>query len=178
MEVFEIHITGDESIHSVAGKYNHKTIAIDLLRPNLTCLRVEHMTSLIFKYQNENAYEECKKTVDEIVGLYKKDGVQISRVKIECPYIDHCHYKDQSMYIESHFKTEDNHYPVSRNQKKTTLLATDREYDLDKYQEFVELHHGRELELCLHDTNPTEDIEDWMWLFDSIQNIKLRKLNA
>jgi hypothetical protein len=165
MEIFEIHITGDESIHRIAKKYDHKTIAIDLLRPDRSFIRTEHMTSLVLNYPfPRESYKECKSLVDQIVLSYESDGLKITRVKIECPFYEH--YVNQSLYIESHFETESTHYPISRNQKKTVCLATDREYDKDEYFMFKKQHEGKELELCLYDTFPKEDI-DWMCLFDS-----------
>ena len=164
MEFFEIHITGDESIHRLAKKYGHKTIAIDLLRPDLSVLRTEHMTSIVLKYPFDTGeYDRCKTLVDHIVCCYEADGLKISRVKIESPFYDY--YVDQSIYMESHFESESTYYPVSRNQKKTVLLATDREYDHSGYWDFKEKHDGKELELCLYDTNPREDI-DWLGLFE------------
>jgi hypothetical protein len=163
MEVFEIHITGDETIHKIARKYDHKTIAIDLLRPDLSKIRTEHMTSLVIKYFQEDSYEECKFLVDQIVENYEKDGVQIHRVKIECPFYDH--YVSSSLYIESHFESDGIYYPISRNQSKTVLLATDREYDKDGYWDFKDKHEDKELELCLYDTSPREDV-DWLEMFE------------
>jgi len=170
MEVFEIHITGDESIHRLAKKYDHKTIAIDLLRPDRSCIRTEHMTSLILKYPFQQfAYSECKKLVDHIVCCYEADGLKIFRVKIESPFYGH--YVEQSLYMESHFESESTYYPISRNQKKTVFLATDREYDQVSYLDFKKKHENKEeLELCLYDTNPREDVEDWLELFEGYGN--------
>lgn len=159
MEVFEVHITGDESIHEVAKRDDYKTIAIDLLRPDKTVIRTEHMTSLIFKYPYQTgAYPQCKHLVDQITRKFKEAGVKIIRVKIECPFYDH--YVDDSLYMESHFITEEVDLPVSRNQRKTTLLATDRTYTQRDYWQFKEKYEGKEVELCLHDTFPDED-KDW-----------------
>lgn len=164
MEIFEVHITGDSSIHTVAKKYKHKTIAIDLLRPDKTCLRTEHMTSIILKYPcRTEAYKDCLNLVEEIAQSYERDGVEIARVKIESPIYDY--YVDDSLYVESHFPTDQTFYPISRNQKKTLYLATDREYKLHRYDNFMDIHEGKDLELCLYDTNPTEDL-DWLKLFD------------
>lgn len=164
METFEVHITGDKSIHEIAKKYNHKTIAIDLLRPDLSVIRTEHMTSLILKFPfTTGEYDQCKKLVDHIVCCYESDGLKISRIKIESPFYD-C-YVDQSVYMESHFESDSTYYPVSRNQKKTILLATDREYDQDEYWDFKQRYEGKELELCLYDTNPREDV-DWLELYE------------
>lgn len=163
MEVFEVHITGNDLIHEVAAKRDEKTIAVDLLRPDKTVIRTEHMTSLIFKLPQTNSYEKCKEIVDEIVKDYTQSGVEIFRVKIESPFYDY--YINKSIYVESHFETDDTRYPISRNQKKTTFLATDREYNMNKYEEFVERHVGNDLELCLYDTFPTEDL-DWLGLFN------------
>lgn len=163
-EFFEIHITGDESIHRLAKAYGHKTIAIDLLRPDYSTIRTEHMTSLILKYPfRTEAYDDCKKLVDKIVDRYLADGLKIERVKIESPVYDY--YEEESLYIETHFESNDTFYPISRNKKKTVCLATDREYNQYNYWNFKEKHEGKEMELCLYDTNQLEDI-DWLKLFE------------
>lgn len=113
MEVFEVHITGDEKIHEVSRRLGLKTISIDLLRPDRTVLRVEHMTSQIFKFEN---YEKCHAHVQNVVDQLLAADVDIERVKIECP--DYKHYREQSLYMESHFQiNEPKGYPTSKNQK-------------------------------------------------------------
>ena len=84
METFEIHITGSDKIHSACDKLNVKTIAIDLLRPDLSVLRTEHMTSFCAKHDN---FYVCHDAVEELVANLRKQKVDIYRVKIECPYI-------------------------------------------------------------------------------------------
>lgn len=160
MEIFEIHITADDKIHEVAKQHNHKTIIVDLLNPDKTLIRSEHMTSIISKH---SSYDECKIFVDKIVQIYKDGGVEICRVKIECPIYDH--YINQSIYAESHFETNGNEYAISRNQKKTVFLGTDREYNKENYHEFIDKHKGRDLELCLYDDNSSED-SDWLDLWN------------
>lgn len=159
MEVFEVHITGDESIHKAAKELNQKTIAIDLLRPDKSVLRAEHMTSLILKHES---YKKCKAHVDEIVKQYESRRVPIIRVKIECPY--YLHYRADSLYIESHFVSDEMFFPTSRNQRKAALLATDRQYGLERYQAFLEQNKSHELELCLYDSFVSEDL-DWFQLY-------------
>lgn len=164
MEVFEVHITGDKSIHKVAKSFDHKTITIDLLNPDKSVLREEHMTSIIYKYSFPVSYELCKRLVLQIANVYAKMGVNIVRVKIESAPYDH--YMDQSLYMESHFISDEFHLPTSRNQRKSTFLATDRTYEKSKYKEFSERYKGTELELCLYDSFVEEDT-DW---FDAYEN--------
>ena len=155
MEVFEVHITADEGIINIAKRLGIKTISVDLLRPDRTVLRTEHMTSQIVRAEN---YEACKRQVDWMLlnlDLYK---VRVYRVKIESPCYDH--YVGQSLYMESHFQPTDDHYPLSRNQRKETLLATDREYDKQLYDLFKTRWADKEVELCLYDTFVEED-KDW-----------------
>lgn len=159
METFEIHITGSQCIHDIGGRYKHKTIAIDLLKPDRSVLRTEHMTSFVRKFSH---YDQCKSYVDKIYRMYVLDGLTVHRVKIESPVYEH--YIDSSLYIESHFESDQVDYPISRNQKKTVCLATDREYDIKRYDEFIEKHRDHDLELCLFDTNPREDY-DWLELW-------------
>ncbi len=159
-EVFEVHITGNESIHDVARSFNHKTIAIDLLKPDGEVLREEHMTSLLLKAEN---YATVKAEVDQIVENYALNGVSIIRVKIESPYYEH--YVNQSLYMESHFVSNDFKFATSRNQKKTTLLATDRCWHINQYVNFMKNNSEHELELCLFDNNPYED-GDWLHSYE------------
>jgi hypothetical protein len=162
MEIFEVHITGNESILNSAKSLGVKTISVDLLHPDGSRLRTEHMTSQIYRFAN---YQDCKKYVDELVGQLV--GVEIHRVKIESPCYEH--YMDESLYVESHFPATDWSYPVSRNVRKEDRLATDREYKEGAepgYYGFRERHAGRDLELCLYDSNPQEDL-DWLQLYSA-----------
>jgi hypothetical protein len=159
MEVFEVHVTGDESIHAVAKELGVKTIAVELLRPDKSLLRTEHMTSLIVK---RDSYQDCKRYVENLVTSLLDSDVAILRVKIESPY--YAHYKDQSLYMESHFESDEMFFPTSRNARKQKLLATDREYDKERYGKFIEKYKNLELELCLYDSFVSEDL-DWFQLY-------------
>lgn len=166
-EVFEVHITGDESIIAACEKLGCRTITIDLLKPDKSVLRTEYMTSLIVHMAPGSVaamrgYEGCRSFVSKICGELEKLDVKIFRVKIESPYYKH--YEDQSLYMESHYVTEDNKHPISRSRHKTTCLATERTYDKLDYQAFRQRHKGREVELCLMDTFVTED-KDWFDLY-------------
>lgn len=164
MEVFEVHITGNDRIHDVAKRHNLKTITIDLLKPDRSYLRTEHMTSLIFKYGDNHSYQECYRNVVSLVHNFLSADVPIYRTKIECPFYEH--YADQSLYMESHFEAENNNFPMSRNQRKETILATDRTYNQFEYNTFRRRHstEGKELELCLFDNFSDED-KDWFDLY-------------
>jgi hypothetical protein len=158
MEVFEIHITGDKFILDAAKPI--KTISVDLLKPDGSLLRTEYMTSHVSRH---TSYDMCKAYVDDIVDAMKAKGVQIVRVKIECPYYEH--YKDQSLYIESHFDGRGSSgYPLSRNQRKLEIMATDREYDKEDYESFRIVWLDETVELCLYDTFVEED-KDWFDLY-------------
>lgn len=157
MEVFEVHITGDESIHVAAQPV--KTIAVQLLNPAGQIIRTEHMTSMRMRADN---YEMCLAEVEKLVVSLSSRGVKICRIKIECPF--YAHYSGQARYIESHFETTEFILPVSRNAKKTTLLATDRTYDHAEFDSFAQRYHGAEVELCLFDSWVGED-QDWFDLY-------------
>lgn len=159
MEMFEVHITGDNTIIENASKLNIKTIVVNLLRPTKEFFRSEAMTSFVVKFET---FELCKKHVDQIVDKLKKMGTIIYREKIESPLYEH--YTERSLYMESHFTAINDQYPISQNARKTTYLATDRVYDKNQYSAFAEKYKDKELELCLHDTNPTED-SDWFNLY-------------
>lgn len=169
MEIFEIHITGDEKIIEVGNKLNVKTIVLDLVKPDKSYLRTEYMTSCVHHCEN---YNECKKFVDNLVNQLVDEGVQIARVKIECPFYPQ--YKDQSLYFEVHYQARCNLYPLSQNCGKDYYLCTAREYDKDKYDSLWQKHGGIFLlgppphwtmELCLYDTNVKED-KDWFDLYE------------
>jgi hypothetical protein len=159
-KIFEIHITGDETIHQIF-KNAIKTIAVQLLRPDGTVLRTEHMTSHLV---HAPSYESCKELVDGLVADLVATGVRIVRTKIECPYYEE--YLNHSCYIESHFVESDGvfRFPTSRNARKTELLATDREYDRSKFGAFRERYKDAVVELCLFDDFVDED-KDWFDLY-------------
>lgn len=162
MEVFEVHITGDENIIEVCKNNGYKSISVDLLKPNQSILRTEYMTSMILKHNN---YKECKIAVDNCVNIIKNNKVNVIRVKIESPFYEH--YIDQSLYMESHFEATNDKYPMSRNKRKTTILATEREYDKKLYNQFINRwKDSKELELCLYDTWIDED-KDWFELYEN-----------
>ena len=158
VEFFEIHITSDEKIHTAAAKLGIKTITVDLYTPEGTVLRSEHMTSFVIDAEN---YEACKEKVDKIVKTLE-ESCTLVRVKIECPFYKH--YQKASLYMESHFVTEGNYYPVSRNRKKTASLGTERTYNKDNYEKFAKKWQKEQIELCLYDTNVKED-SDWFDLY-------------
>lgn len=159
MEIFEIHITGTESIIDLAKNVPIKTIIIDLLKPDKSYHRTEYMTSQVYKAEN---YQACKEYVDSIVPQLG----EVNRVKIECPYYEH--YVNQSVYIESHFKASNSKYPISKNQNKDSFLATDREYNIENYGFFRRLYKGVVVELCLYDSNIQED-KDWFDLYKELK---------
>lgn len=168
MEIFEIHITGDDKIIKAAQELGVKTIVLDLVKPDKSHHRTEYMTSDARSFHD---YEECKVWVDDLVMRLRETGVEIIRVKIECPY--YSHYKDKSLYFEVHYQGERG--PMSRNHGKDYFLCTAREYDRSKYDALWQKHGGVFLfappphwtmELCLYDTNVEED-KDWFDLYGS-----------
>jgi hypothetical protein len=164
LENFEIHVTGDPSIIQNARDLGLKTICVRLLRPNRTLLRREFMTSHRCRFAD---FDLCKKFVDRTVELLEEAGTEIYRIKIESPYYER--YVKQSLYIETHFKPDENSpdiakYPLSRNQIRIPPLATDREYDQASYRKFMDFWKDKEFELCLYDSNKYLD-HDWMSLY-------------
>jgi len=157
MEVFEVHITGDKDILNVDLKI--KTISVELLSPYKEVIRTEYMTSIVMKCVN---VEEAKNRVGNLVLSLHASGITIVRVKIECPFYKH--YVDQSLYMESHFVSDEFKLPTSRNVKKSTFLATDRTYNKSDYEEFAEKYKEAEVELCVYDTDVEED-KDWMKIY-------------
>ena len=109
MRKFEIHITGAAGINLEFDALGIKNIMVQLLKPNMTTIRTEFMSSFICEFET---YEECYNYVQTLVaGLISK----VIRIKIECPVYED--YIDRSIYIESHFKYDGNTptYPISRN---------------------------------------------------------------
>lgn len=165
MEIFEIHITGNEKIIEVAGQLGIKTIVIDLVKPDKSYFRTEYMTSHTYKCEN---YDECKKYVDDLVAKLTDCG--IIRVKIECPLYPQ--YKNQSLYFEVHYEAKTNLFPMSQNKGKDYYLCTAREYNKNRYDVLWRKHGAGwthpphwVMELCLYDTNVEED-KDWFNLYD------------
>lgn len=154
--MFEIHITGDKSIIDTAKELDVKTIQLNLYRPDKTLLRTEYMTSYI---HHAMTIDRCKEHVYKMVGALSQK-CKIIRVKIESPYYDE--YVDKSLYMESHFKSDEFKYPTSKNRGKHHWMGTAREYDKAKYQEFCD--KWNRVELCLYDTFVEEDL-DWMELY-------------
>lgn len=160
MESFEIHITGSDTINAELDTLGIKNIVIELLTPDKKVLRTEYMSSFVSKHNN---LADCQVYVNTILAVLKSN---IIRVKIESPYYEH--YKEQSLYLESHFKpfNDLNLYPVSRNAKSNKELATDRIYDKKAYRDFVEKWRHEDVEMCLVDTFVDED-KDWFDLYDN-----------
>ena len=156
--IFEVHITGDESIHAVAAAKQHKTITLELVRPNYSLIRLDHMTSLIISATDlSSALTQLK----EIEKHYIDGGVDIKRVKMECPLT--AEYKDyvrDAIYAECHFEATNSKLPTSRNIKKSEFSATDRCYNNACFLEFYFEYSEQDIELCVLDTNPTWD-KDW-----------------
>jgi hypothetical protein len=161
MEVFEVHITGDKSILTTAPLLSLRTIAVALLAPDQTIHRIEYMTSDVLKYRN---FEECKEAILYFARSLKRLGTEVIRIKIESPFYPH--YADNSLYIESHFDSVDNKFPLSQNLLKDFKLATHREYKRDKYEDFLDKYNGEVVELCLYDTFIEEDA-DWFSLYNN-----------
>lgn len=157
---YEIHVTGDESIIENANKLGWKTIEIDLLKPDGSVLRREYMTSEIRKYKSlTNAFDDLILLTSNLHIM----GTTVIRSKIEAP--PYPYLSPLAFYLESHFETNSNEYPISRNSKKTKILATDREYNPDNFNAFIEKYKGRELEICLYDSDVNED-KDWFNLWE------------
>lgn len=162
MEIFEIHITGDKSIIPTSKILGVKSIVIDLLKPDNDFYRTEFMTSDVKKF---NSYDSCLKYVNNLSSKLLAAHVHINRVKIESPYYEH--YRNLSCYIESHFPVKSAEFPVSRNHSKMEhLLATDRRYKKEDYDNFREQYKDYDIELCLMDSNIEEDF-DWFFMYPS-----------
>lgn len=157
MKLFEIHITGEKSIMNELRLLGLKGIVIDLLKPDETVLRTEYMSSIAMKF---DTFGECVNWVQNLVAILEKAVVKIIRVKIESPYYEE--YVPLSLYIESHWTPNlspltNYGFPISRNQGSRKLMATSREYNKDKFKEFVDKSRNTVVELCLLDSFKEED---------------------
>lgn len=157
-ETFEVHITGNATIHKAAKLLNIKTIQIENLNPQLASLGIEHMTSHVIKAKN---FKEAKKETDEITNLLLHCG--ITRIKIESPYYQK--YADAALYLESHFPAQFYagqlmlNFPLSANKISEKKIQTIREYRRERFGTF---HYyctveNIETEMCLYDTNVRQD---------------------
>ncbi len=152
-EVFEIHITGDEKIHEVAKELGLKTIQVQLLRPDKSLIRTEHMTSIVKKFDYfEKAYQW---TINTVIKLAEQ--CKIYRVKIESPPYPHYYYI--ALYAEVHFKNDSFNTPTSKNPTKDYYLGTER-VPIGKINELKAKYPNEDLEICLMDNNIYEDV-DW-----------------
>lgn len=169
-EIFEIHITGDASIHrackEIYGDDIINTITVDLLKPNGSLLRSEHMTSQVLRCKD---FYECMKDVGNIVKELDLAGTDIKRAKIECPAkSEYWKYFGLVHYIEAHYNPDilkcSSLSPISQKVGKDTKLATDRTYDRNRFIDFINIYTNTkiklDLELCLFDSNVNED-KDW-----------------
>lgn len=156
METFEIHITGSSDINSQLDRLGIKNIIIDLLKPNYNVLRTEFMSSFVSQHKN---LADCQRMVNSIIANL---SCEIIRVKIESPYYEH--YKEQSLYLEAHFKPFNKTYPISRNIKSFKELATDRTYAKKEYDTFRKKWKNEDIEMCLVD-NFIEEDKDWFNLY-------------
>ena len=170
---FEIHITGDDSIKLACQELGFKTISIDLLRPDLSVIRVEHMVSHVIGIDLGSGSGQwaldtkAKLAIDFVMLLSEKleaMGVNVVRTKVECP--GYANLQHMAKYAECHFEFTGAELsaPLARNQSKTKILATSRENNVAYIGRFLDYYRlaipGCETELCLYDTNVLED-SDW-----------------
>lgn len=162
--LFEIHITGSENIHEVCKERELKTIKIELLRKNYSIIRVDHMTSICVNLPN---VVDAMIYVGQLEDYLKSNNVDIFRTKVECPLLpEYSEFIKYSLYVESHFVTNNSLCPVSKNVGGTKFLGTKREYDRRNYLEFYfnHLDTNADVELCICDSNVDWDM-DWLNLW-------------
>lgn len=156
MEVFEIHITGSHGINQELDSLGIKNIIVDLLTPKHKFMRTEYMSSFVIQ---RASYQDSKAYVDELVNKLKS---KIIRVKIESPFYEH--YRENALYLESHFKPFNDAFPISRNARSKKLMATARTYEKDQYEDFKKVWSNEDVEMCLFDSFIEED-KDWFDLY-------------
>lgn len=159
-ELFEIHITGDESIKKLGKALGHKVIEIGAMNTKKQIMYTEVMTSIQQKFEN---FKECLTFVKHLSLFYK--GI---RSKIECP-ATYNHYLPKAIYTECHFKTTETTLPISKNVDKDYLVATDRVYKQEEFAPFIKKYKGSEVELCLYDSLPIKDFS-WFKYWPDILN--------
>lgn len=169
---FEIHITCEDPLFVEDVTISLRKIAVDLLRPDLTKLRTEYMTS---HREEFDSFVKCKDAVDSYVERIKND-YEVIRVKIECPF--HKELINQSLYIESHFdinqtiRLDENVFPLSRSRHKTEIMGTSRQYNKPYFHYFYDRWKPFGIvELCLFDSFVYEDL-DWFDLYVNSNNPK------
>jgi len=156
--LFEIHITGDISIHEKAKALGIKTIRVINLKPNGDILSIHHMTSDRRHFEN---YKLCRLWVESI-----EHDLGSIRTKIECPPYDE--YMQEAIYAECHYKSFATKHttPTSMNAAKTHKIATKRELKKYNFRTFCSFFSDQlfETELCLYDDNQDLD-KEWMGLY-------------
>lgn len=168
MKTFEIHITVNDNVaqfHNVCEFIlGIKTIQIESLDRFSNPVDVQHMTSIIKNFTDKQTAIDF---ATDLSKLLNKLDFNVIRTKVESPIYDE--YLYDALYVESHFESNQFIFPTSRNVKKSTLLATHREYDINAYQYFIDFHSKRnhELELCLYDSNINLDTE-WFNCYGTI----------
>lgn len=133
MKTFEIHITGSENINDALSKLGIKNIVVELLDPDNNIIRMEHMSSFVEQHEDDM---DCYKRVMDLCDKLRHENVEIYRYKIETPYYEE--YVGRSLYMESHFKPNNNKYPMSRNVLSGKLMGTDRTYNKNEYPTFMD----------------------------------------
>lgn len=163
MEKFEIHITGSENILEELSKLQIKSIEIDLLKPDKSVLRRQHMSSTVQEFKN---LSDATKWTESLSAMLETKGVQIIRKKIESPIYEH--YLSTALYMETHWRTSGwGSQVLSEIVHSGKMIATDRLYrirDTELIKAFLKRHSLRQIELCLYDTFISEDY-DWFNLY-------------
>lgn len=177
--IFEVHITGGESILKGCASLGIKAISVDLLRPDRSVIRAEHMTSHVIKIDTSAigapawaSLEEAELAINFADSLAARLATYsaVVRTKVECPVSENLLHI--AKYVECHFSESlelyglcfaDYPIPLARNQRKQYAVATAREYDRTKFSQFIndcKQLPKAEVELCVYDTFVEEDA-DW-----------------
>ena len=52
MEVFEVQLIGDQSIHKVAQKYRHDSRVVDFVAPDFSVVRTDHFATMLLNFEH------------------------------------------------------------------------------------------------------------------------------
>lgn len=166
MEKFEIHVTGSPDIIDVLADLGYKSLHAEMRNPVNENIGVEYMSSFVREFED---FESCRTWTTIFAAALSTLGVNVVRVKIECPYT-YEHYRDKAIYVEAHFPTDRSNptYPFVYNVRSKKLVSTDRVSDRELFDESVERWKSvgiTEIELCLYDDNVEHDSE-WIKSFE------------
>lgn len=166
MEIFEIHITGDSEIINFLKEYKLPYLEISLLNKDIKNIGFDCMSAIKYEADNFVKAEEYGRMLYHSISNHA--NIKLSRLKIETAPLEK--YINNALYIERHWEvkltdTDIVKYPLSFIKNKTKYIATEREYNKNKFIDFA--RKNSKTELCLLDTNINHD-KKWFDIWNKL----------